>query len=138
MLNLESKDQTFFRRRVEYGLDAQDAATDISDEELLSVIREFRRDAPYSGVQMCCGSLRAKGIKVTRERVRTVLRLIDPLNSAQRWPLLITRRHPYSVPGPNSLWHIGMITNIVYMYPILFKTHSRTGSGHTILFVANT
>ena len=48
-------------------LDAQDPATDISDEEFLSVVKEFRRDAPYSGVQMCCGSLRAQGIKVKRE-----------------------------------------------------------------------
>ena len=87
---------------------------------------------------MCYGSLRAQGIKVTRERVRTALRLIDPLNSAQRWPLLITRRHPYSVPGPNSLWHIGKITNIVYMYSILFKSHLQTGYGHTILFDVNT
>ena len=53
---------------------------------------------------MVCGSLRANGVKVTRERVRNVLRSTDPFG---RWPLGLVRRQPYSVAGPNSLWHIG-------------------------------
>ena len=56
---------------------------------------------------MVCGSLRAKGVKVTRDRVRNILRSTDPLGSARRWPLSTIRRQPYSVAGPNSLWHIG-------------------------------
>ena len=56
---------------------------------------------------MVCGSLRAKGVKVTRERVRNILRSTDPLGSVRRWPLGLIRRQPYSVAGPNSLWHIG-------------------------------
>jgi hypothetical protein len=43
---------------------------------------------------------------VSRDRVRQVLRSIDPLAAATRWPPSIIRRKPYSVPGPNSLWHI--------------------------------
>ena len=58
---------------------------------------------------MIWGSLRSRGIKVTRERVRSILREIDPFGSAMRWPSILTRRHPYSVPGPNSLWHVGKI-----------------------------
>ena len=96
----------FFRRRVEFGL-LQDPTSSISDDDLVAVIREIKVDAPYSGVQMICGSLRSRGLHVTRERVRSTLRAIDPLGGARRWPGGLTRRRPYSVPGPNSLWHIG-------------------------------
>ena len=95
------------RRRIEYGL-STDADSEVNDEELTSLIELIRQDAPYSGVSMMCGSLRARGIKVTRERVRSTLRSIDPLSVALRWPAGATRRRPYSVAGPNSLWHIGI------------------------------
>ena len=45
--------------------------------------------------------LGAKGVKVTRDR--------DPIGVALRWPAGATRRQPYSVAGPNSLWHIGKL-----------------------------
>ena len=95
-----------FRRRVEYGL-INDPIHDISDEDLASIIQDIRQDTPFSGASMMYGSLRSRGIKVTRERIRSTLRSIDPLGSALRWPAGVTKRHPYSVPGPNSLWHIG-------------------------------
>ena len=72
------------------------------------MIRLIRQDNLYSGVSMICGSLRARGMKVTRERVHQSLRSIDPIGVALRWPGGATRRRPYSVAGPNSLWHIGM------------------------------
>ena len=71
------------------------------------MIRSIRQDIAYSGVSMTWGSLQAKGVKVTRERVRLALRTIDPIGAALRWPAGATRRRPYSVAGPNSLWHIG-------------------------------
>ena len=45
------------RRRVEFGL-LEEPSNVISDADLETVIREIREDAPYSGVQMMCGSLR--------------------------------------------------------------------------------
>ena len=61
------------------------------------------------GETIVLGRLRALGFQVTRERVRNALRQTDPLSSALRWKGNLTRRRPYSVPGPNSLWHIGNI-----------------------------
>lgn len=58
---------------------------------------------------MLYGSIRARGIKVTREEVRSTLRFLDPLGSSLRSPSGATSRRPYSVPGPNSLWHIGTV-----------------------------
>ena len=46
---------------------------------------------------------------VSRDRVRSVIRRIDPLNIALRWRQNTTYRRPYSVPGPNSLWHLGKV-----------------------------
>lgn len=65
-------------RRVECGL-LQDPTDDSSDEELVSLISEIREDAPYSGVQIIWGKLRVRGVKVTRDHVRSLLRLIDRL-----------------------------------------------------------
>lgn len=98
-----------YRRRVEYDL-VEDPNEEVSDEELVSLIQQIREDAPFSGVQMLCGSLRARGVKVTRDRVRSLLRSIDPLGGARRWPAGLIRRQPYSVARPNSLWHIGKCT----------------------------
>lgn len=60
---------------------------------------------------MMWGSLRSRGVKVSRERIRSALQSIDPLSRALRWPAGLTRRQPYSVAGPNSLWHIGKYHN---------------------------
>ena len=92
---------------MDYGL-IDDPSAEISDSDLKAEIEGIRHDAPFSGVSMVYGSLRARGIKVTRERIRSTLRLLDPLGSALRWPSGLTRRRPYSVAGPNSLWHIGI------------------------------
>ena len=56
---------------------------------------------------MICGSLRSRGLNVNREQIRSTMRTIDPLGGARRWPAGLTKRKPYSVPAPNSLWHIG-------------------------------
>ena len=96
----------YYRRRVDYGL-LEDPSHDVNDDDLASLIRQIKQDMPYAGVKMICGSLPSRGIKVTRERIRTTLRNIDPLGGARRWPAGLTRRKPYSVPAPNSLWHIG-------------------------------
>ena len=80
----------------------QDQNAEISDQELLLVIAEIKQNIPYFGVQMICGSLRDKGIRV----LETVCVMLFGC-----WirctELAITTRHPYSVAGPNSLWHIG-------------------------------
>ena len=79
----------------------------MSDSQLTQMVQEVRREMPDIGESMVSGRLGAMGVQVTRERVRLVIRRTDPLNTALRWRS-VTIRRPYSVPGPNSLWHIGM------------------------------
>ena len=48
--------------------------------------------------------------------MRACSRSVDPLGSALRWPTGATRRRPYSVAGPNTLWYIGMTKHILFMH----------------------
>ena len=67
-----------------------------------------RDDSIRSGQPAISGRLRALGYYVTRSRLRQVIQNTDPINWALRWGTNLHVRRPYSVPGPNSLWHIGM------------------------------
>ena len=97
---------TLYRRRLEYQL-VDYARENITDEELRSVLLHLRRESPASGEVMVWGALRAMGFIVRRQRLRQAIREIDPLHTALRWRGDLTGRRPYSVPGPNSLWHMG-------------------------------
>ena len=54
---------------------------------------------------MVMGHLVSLGLRVQQLRVSKSLNRIDPAGSRARWAKLIKRRK-YSVPGPNSLWHL--------------------------------
>ena len=79
----------------------------INDAELRIVLSQLRRTFPQLGEKMVIGHLRSLGYNVPRSRVRNAVRVTDPINVALRWQGSLTARRPYSVPGPNSLWHIG-------------------------------
>ena len=79
---------------------------------------------------MLLGQLRARRCAVTRARVGQVMREIDPLNVALRGPRGLTTRRPYSVPGPNSLWHIGMYLRIKNSMAQSFMHASFNADGH--------
>ena len=86
----------------------------ITDAELMTVIEQILRDLPTLGETMVWGHLKSMGFRVTRERVRHAIRETDPLHTALRWRGDLTGRRPYSVPGPNSLWHIGRFIRKVW------------------------
>ena len=86
---------------MEYGL--VDPHSHIDETNIQSLIQEIRREIPFAGVPLLHGSLRSRGIKVTREQIWISLQSFDPLGSALRSPVGLTSRQPYSVPGLNSL-----------------------------------
>ena len=104
---------TLYRRRVEFGL-LDEPSSVIGEEDLLSIVRDILREHPQVGQSFILGRLRSLGYRVTRERVRQAVRLCDPLSTALRWHGNPAYRRPYSVPGPNSLWHIG--NNYIHDY----------------------
>ena len=79
--------------------------THLSDQELDDRVTHIKVTFPNVGETMLGGILRSQGIFIQRERVRCSLHRTDPINTALRWGNLL-RRQPYSVPGPNALWHI--------------------------------
>ena len=95
-------------RRKELGLlDTHPRYCSVSDNQLRTYVEEIKSDMPDSGERMINGVLRLNGVVVQRERLRKVIRDVDPINTTLRWNARIVRR-PYAVPGPNYLWHIGM------------------------------
>jgi len=96
---------TLYRRRAEFGMLHQ--GQPIRDGELLRLLREMRLEFPEMGEVMVLGRFRALGYNVNREQVRRGIRDTDPFSTALRAITGPLSRRVYSVPGPNSLWHVG-------------------------------
>ena len=84
----------------------------LSDTELDAIVRELRSHLPYSE-QIVIGHMRSIGHYTTNVHVRESIRRTDPLNTPLRWGGDAHQRRPYSVPGPNLLWHLGLVTMYV-------------------------
>lgn len=97
---------TVYRRRLECGM-VNEPANDLTNQELCDLLQRMRANSPYLGETMVWGRLRSLGYQVTRDRVCQAIRATDPLSIALPSLPAVTSRRPYSVPGPNSLWHIG-------------------------------
>ena len=95
---------TLWRRFHELGLPLQ-KYSEINDRCLDHLVRSIQQNNPNIGVNMLQGYLKSQGVNVQRRRVRESILRIKPLRAIVRWQQTISRR-TYSVPGPNSLWHI--------------------------------
>ena len=93
---------------MKYGL-GRDPNVLLSEVQLHTVLREIKAGNPELGETLVMGRIRGIGYRVTRDRLRQAIWQIDPLHTALRWRGGLTSRRPYSVPGPNSLWHIGKL-----------------------------
>lgn len=80
----------------------------VHNNQLSELVQRTITEHPLVGQSFVWGVIRSQGFQVTRECVRQMLRRCDPVGTASRWQGLATPRQPYSVPGPNSLWHIGL------------------------------
>ena len=97
---------TVYRHRVECGM-VNEPANNLTNQELCNLLQQMRADSPCLGETVVWDRLRSLGYQVTRDRVRQAIRATDPLSVALRSLPFVTSRRPYSVPVPNSLWHIG-------------------------------
>lgn len=99
---------TIYRRRHDFNmLDSASNRNTLTDLELRELIRSWKSEMPAIGETLVIGRLHACGHYMPREKVRCAIHDVDPLNTALRSPHGLTRRQCYSVPAPNSLWHIG-------------------------------
>lgn len=97
---------TIYRCRRDFNMN-NDVQQTLTDHQLRIIITELRSEIPSAGETMVMGHLRAHGYNVTRKRMRLAIHVTDPINTSLRWRGNLSYRRPYSVPGPNSLWHIG-------------------------------
>jgi len=79
--------------------------SDISDPNLDSLLMEFKRRRPESGIRYIVGFLRTNGIRVQHLRVVRSLRRIDRLGQVLR-DRRVKAKAKYHVTRPNALWHI--------------------------------
>ena len=80
----------------------------LTDDDLDEILRQLRVKSPELGETMAAGRLRSLGYRVPRQQLREGLRRIDPLSAALRWSTKTSCR-PYTVFGPNCLWHMGRL-----------------------------
>ena len=105
---------TVYRRCSEFSVtDLRSRENRMSDTDVNRIVREIRLEHHSLGETMVMGRLQSMRCNVTREQVRQAIRASDPLHTALRSPSAAISRQPYSVPGPNSLWHIGKLVGML-------------------------
>ena len=87
------------------GVDLTCTYSDISNNELDSMVDSIKQTHPNDGERLLIGHLHRLGILLPRSRVRASIHRVDPINTAIGRSVKI-RRRVYCVEGPNSLWHI--------------------------------
>uniref|UniRef100_A0AAZ1XLS2 Integrase catalytic domain-containing protein n=2 Tax=Oreochromis aureus TaxID=47969 RepID=A0AAZ1XLS2_OREAU len=97
--------RTLYNHRIQLGLVDYGTFNNISNVDLDHLITEILTHTPGSGESYISGSLRGRGIRVQRWRVRERLRIVDPVGKALRRRRAIQRR-VYNVTVPNQVWHI--------------------------------
>lgn len=100
---------TVHRRHVEYRVMEEPSHT-LTDDDLDEILGELRVELPEPGETMAARCVRSLGYRVPRQQLREGLRRIDPLSAALRWSTK-TSRCPYTMSGPNCLWHIVSYVN---------------------------
>ena len=81
---------------------------------IVMFIFPYYQESFNCGLSMMRGSLRARGIIVTRQRVIDSMSRVDPLSQLLRHRTTTYRRE-YHVPTPNSLWYVYDICCIVHV-----------------------
>ncbi len=79
---------------------------ELSDEDLVEIVKDISRHFPNCGIRRMVGFLKARGLMVQWRRVRSAMWQADPDGLILRAIQLNTvyRRH-YYVPGSLALWH---------------------------------
>ena len=80
--------------------------TVLSDDALDGLLQDVIGLNQNVGAEGARARLRARGIKIQRQKVRDAMERVDPVGVALRALHPRLERSVYAVGGPNSLWHI--------------------------------
>ena len=78
--------------------------SEITDEELDDIVRDFFAQCPDSGYQYCHGHIRSEGLRVRRVHVKASMARVRPLAALVQQGNAIVRRS-YIIIRPNAVWH---------------------------------
>ena len=84
---------------------AQAPFASISDEDLDSLVKEYKIEHPNAGIRYIRGSLHTKNLRVQRHRIISSLGRVDMVTKVVHCNQRIKRRDYYS-PRPNAMWHL--------------------------------
>ena len=96
-------ERTIHRRMLEYNLSIRSTYSEMTNQELDSVIADIHVEFPLCGYKQMSGHLLSRGIRVQQHRIRESMRRVDPEGTLAR-RLHVTHRRCYSVPAPRPLW----------------------------------
>ncbi len=96
---------TVYKLLSEAGIEHSARFTGIDDTQLDRIIAEIKEAHPNAGEINVIGHLRARKIRVQRNRVRASIHRVDPQGPAERSS---RNFHPrlYETPCPNYVWHL--------------------------------
>lgn len=80
--------------------------SEITNEELDELVRNFRNAKPMSGARYLAGHLRSLGHRVQEHRIKESIARVDNLGRVLRGRPPATTRGKYEVARPNALWHL--------------------------------
>ena len=101
--------KTILRRRHQYSMAVNQTSgsritySEISDARLREIVEEVLQVMPNAGETYVIGSLRSRGVRVRRWRVREAIFAVDPVSRSLRRCQAVQRR-TYNAPCPNALW----------------------------------
>ena len=99
--------RTVERRMNEFGLQIYNCYSDISNSDLESIVRNFTEEFPNIGYKRMSGLLLARGLRIQQDRIREMMRIVDPQGTLFRaLTLRAVHRRRYHVPSAQSLWHV--------------------------------
>ncbi len=78
----------------EYQLSVAQCYSDISDSELLRLVRDIQKSIPNCGYRMMDGHLRHRGTRVSQARIHSAMHNVDPEGVALRWRQAINKTSP--------------------------------------------
>lgn len=79
--------------------------SDITDEELRSIVEEFRVDNPDSGESYLISHIRGLNLRIQRRRIRSAIEAVDGVGVKLRRRNPIQRRK-YQASRPMAIWHL--------------------------------
>lgn len=99
--------RTVERRMNEFGLCIGSCYSDISDSDLERTVRNLIVEYPNVGYKRMSGLLLARGLRIQQDRIREMMRSVDPHGTLLRTlSLRVIHRRSYHVSGPLALWHV--------------------------------